>query len=60
MNQRLIDHHLAEKGYTPDEIEDYKMCAAEDAYDNMIDDEQCERAMKEIDHANLSAPTPTL
>ena len=52
MNQRLIDHHLAEKGYTPYEIEDYKMCAAEDAYDNMIDDEQCERAMKEIDHAN--------
>lgn len=52
MNQRLIDHRLAEKGYTPDEIEDYKMCAAEDAYDNMIDVDLCERAMKEIDHAN--------
>ena len=52
MNQRIIDHYLAERGNTPDEIEDYKMCATEDAYDTMIDDEQCERAMKEIDHAN--------
>ena len=24
MNQRLIDHYLAEKSHTPDEIEDYK------------------------------------
>ena len=52
MNERLIDFYLDQKGYTADEIEDYKMCAAEDAYNNMIDDEQCERAMKETDHAN--------
>ena len=47
MNERLIDFYLSQKGYTADEIEDYKMCAAEDAYDNMIDDEQLEREMGE-------------
>ena len=47
MNERLIDLYLSQKGYTADEIEDYKMCAAEDAYDNMIDDEQLEREMGE-------------
>jgi hypothetical protein len=47
MNERLIDFYLERKGYTADEIEDYKMCAAEDAYDNMIDDEELERAMEE-------------
>jgi hypothetical protein len=46
MNERLIDRFLSDKGYTPEEIEDYKMCAAEDAYDNMIDDEQLEREME--------------
>ena len=45
MNERLIDSFLVARGYTSDEIEDMKMCAAEDAYDNMIDDEMLEREM---------------
>jgi hypothetical protein len=47
MNQRMIDQHYADLGYTEDEIEDMKGCAAEDAYDNMIDDQELERAMGE-------------
>lgn len=31
MNQRLIDHYLADKGYTPDEIETI------DAYETVMD-----------------------
>ena len=27
MNERLLDHFLAQKGYTPEEIEDIKMNA---------------------------------
>jgi len=45
MNERLIDKHYSDLGYSEDEIEDLKMCAAEDAYDNMIDDEMLEREM---------------
>jgi hypothetical protein len=45
MNEQLIDFYLSQKGYTSDEIDEYKMCAAEDAYDNMVDDEQIEHEM---------------
>ena len=44
MNERLIDYYLSEQGYEPDEIEEYKMNMAEDAYNNRVDDDLIDRA----------------